>query len=163
MIPLLRRQGRDWWVPWTFIGFFGVVFAANGVLAYLAFDTWTGLTTKGAYEKGLDHNRTVQTAEDQRRTGWTAAVGLAPSDGGRTKVTVELRGRDGQRLQGAQVVAHFIRPTQAGHDVDLPLSADRDGRYVGEVVLPLPGQWEVRLDADVHGRAMRWVRRVERP
>ena len=51
------------------LGFFGVIFAVNGVFAFLAIDTFTGLETEQAYLKGLDYNRTLTAAAEQRTTG----------------------------------------------------------------------------------------------
>jgi len=158
-----QDRNRDWWIPWSFVACFGVVLIANGFLAYFAFDTWTGLASPDAYKRGLAYNRILEQSDAQKKLGWNAALALAPTETGRMRVTVELQGRDGKGLAGAAVSAQFVRPTHGGHDVDTMLTAAGSGRYVGEIEPGLPGQWDVRIQADLRGRIVQWSQRVEIP
>ena len=68
MAPALAMAtDRSRWIPYAFLGFFAVVLLANGAMIWLAFATWTGLETEGAYQKGLAYNRTLAETEAQRR------------------------------------------------------------------------------------------------
>ena len=44
------------------------------------------------------------------------------------------------------MVVGFLRPTKQGIDSHAKLTEDGAGRYGAEVVVPLPGVWDVRLD-----------------
>ncbi len=142
-----RRPGH--WYPWIFVGMFAVVVAVNSLLAYFATSTFNGLATEGAYEKGLAYNQALAGAAAQEKLGWSVEAELAPAGGehGGT-VNVAVTDRDGAPLDGLDVTAVFRRPTQAGHDQTVRFTAAGAGRYVGTVVLPFPGQWEMLLVAN---------------
>ncbi|MEZ5690885.1 MAG: FixH family protein [Rickettsiales bacterium] len=55
-----RIPFRDRIIPWYFVMVFLLVFAINGVFAYVAITTNKGVVTDNAYEKGLDYNHIVQ-------------------------------------------------------------------------------------------------------
>ena len=52
------------------VSFFVVIIAANGMMAYFAIDTFSGLETDDAYRKGRDYNRTLELAQKQAELGW---------------------------------------------------------------------------------------------
>lgn len=137
-----RRRSR---IPLIFFAFFGVVFAANGVLIYTALSTWTGLETKNSYLKGIDYNQTLAQIEAQEALGWAVESALVPSDvpGGFT-VSVHLTGADGAPLTGARTEARIERPTHHGIDVQATLTETAPGIYTAPVTLPAAGQWSIR-------------------
>ncbi len=49
-------------------------------------------------------------------------------------------------LYADQVRASFKRPTVEGHDFELSLEERGAGLYGREVILPLPGQWDIELN-----------------
>ena len=128
----------DRYIPWLFVAFFGVVFAANGALVAVAVESFTGLSTEGAYQKGLAYNRTLAEAAAQEKLGWALAADASALKRGAGRITVTLRAHDGAPLTGAHLEARFIRPTVAGADTDLRLSETAAGFYEGDPALPLP-------------------------
>ena len=50
---------RGWWYPWIFVGAMAVVVVVNGILAWLAVGTWTGIETEDHYRKGLAYNENL--------------------------------------------------------------------------------------------------------
>lgn len=158
------------WVLKAFIAGFGVVFAANAVLIYFALNSWSGLETKNAYEKGLIHNTTLAEAEEQAELGWTVGVeykALA-GFGGRREGNVVVSVRDAQGLAVNDLDGHalFWRPISPGNDQVLDLEPRGDGAYSAYVVLPAAGQWDVRLDLSGgphSNRAYRIRRRLHVP
>ena len=158
---LHRRFGGDRWIPWTFVAFFAVVFAANGTMVAIGFATWTGVTTDDAYRKGLAYNRVLAAARDQEALGWRADLGFEADGPTRGRVGLALADRDGRPLPGALVRARFVRPSHQGHDFELPLpAAGEAGRYGAKVELPLPGVWEVRVSAARDGWIYRLTERI---
>lgn len=162
-----RRPG--WWYPHIFTAGFAVVIAVNAALVYFATSTFAGLETEGAYDKGLKYNQTLAAAEAQRALGWTAtaevgAVGLPAQGSGRTAtLTVTLRDRHGGALGGLDVRAALTRPTIAGHDREVRLDHLGGGRYGATVDLPMPGQWDLRVDAAGAAGTYRLAKRVMLP
>ncbi len=141
--PSAERKSN--WIPWAFVGFFMVVILANGIMAFFAFSTWTGLSTDGAYQKGLAYNRTLETRTRQAALGWHVAVALEPGAAGNAALTAVLKDRSGAPLWADSVVATLTRPTHEGHDLAFPLDDKGEGRFTAEVGLALPGVWDLTL------------------
>jgi nitrogen fixation protein FixH len=130
-----------------FIGGFLVVIGVNATLIYFAQDTFSGLETASPYERGLDYNKTLAAEAAQERLGWRSEVQISGGNEGRRRLQVRLTDRDGRPLDGATVVAHLVRPSNAGLDATIVPQPLGDGRYSASFVLPAAGQWELRLVA----------------
>jgi nitrogen fixation protein FixH len=152
--------GRSRWIPWAFVGFFLVVFAVNGALVWFALSSWTGLEADNSYERGLIYNRALEAEKEQAALGWHAGFSFAQTGARRGMLELSLQDRDGADLRGAKVDALLVRPTREGFDFDLALTEREPGRYLAEVELPLPGQWEVRLAARAGGEVYRLSPRI---
>ena len=133
-------QGRH--VFGCIAAFFAVVIAVNGVFVYFALSSWSGLTASDAYSRGIAYNRVLDEAAAQARLGWRAEIGWRKG-----AAEARLVDRDGSPLDGLEVVAHFTRPLGKGQPVDVTLVAAAPGRYLAAIDLPLPGQWEMLIEA----------------
>lgn len=151
---------RDKLVPWYVVAFLGVVILVNGVLVYFAASSYTGLQTENHYTKGLEYNRVLAAERAQQALGWTVTIRFDQTDALRGRVTAEARDSSGAPLVGASVTARLVRPTQAGHDLRLALSAESGGIYAAEVALPLPGQWDIQTQIEHPSGTYRTVRRI---
>jgi nitrogen fixation protein FixH len=151
---------RSRWIPWAFVGFFVIVFAVNGAMVWFALSSWTGLEADNSYERGLIYNRAIEAEREQAALGWQAGFRFEQTGGRRGTLELSLKGRNGALLQGAKVDAELVRPTRAGYDFDLALAEKEPGRYLAELELPLPGQWEVRLAARAGGEIYRLSPRI---
>jgi nitrogen fixation protein FixH len=140
--------GRDRWIPWAFVAFFGVVLAANGAMIWIAFATWTGLETEGAYQKGLAYNRTLAAAKAQEELGWRVDLSVAPTGGRLAEIELKLADRNNNVMQDARVTAAFVRPTHAGHDLELVVPHIHAGIYGADAALPFSGVWELHLTVE---------------
>ena len=132
-------------IPWIFVGFFLAIFVANGAMIAVALSTWTGLETNTPYEDGLAYNDRLAEREAQEALGWRVALALEPTINGAAELKVRLRGPSGKPLYADEVRASFKRPTVEGHDFEVSLEDRGAGLYGQEVMLPLPGQWDVKL------------------
>ena len=143
-----RGSGRQksWWIPWLFVGGFAIVFVVNGIMLTIALDSFTGIETEQAYKKGLAYNEQIDAAERQAALGWQVALAAEQSGPGEARITLEIADSAGQPLDGAEVVASLIRPTQAGHDRSEALPRSAPGRYGATVALPLEGLWDLRVE-----------------
>jgi nitrogen fixation protein FixH len=157
---LIHQAGRDGWIPWAFVAFFGVVLAANGAMIWIAFATWTGLETEGAYQKGLAYNRTLAATRAQEALGWRVGLDLAATAGRLAVLELTLADRYGDLIEDAEVMAAFVRPTQAGHDVQFPVPHTHAGVYVAEATLPFAGLWELHLTIQSGGDTYLMRRRI---
>ncbi len=126
-----------------FVGFFLIVFMANGIMTYFALKTWTGLTTNNPYVKGLNYNDEIENAKMQSESGWAVTVANKPN---KTKDRIEVAlKRPIESLPPALVTAHFIRAVQEGYDQEIILTQTGNGTYAAPVNLPLSGQWDVLI------------------
>ncbi|MFA7429262.1 MAG: FixH family protein [Rhodospirillaceae bacterium] len=161
------KRPDGWWYPYIFVGGFAVVVTANLIMMYFATSTFTGLETKGAYERGLGYNQVIAQQEAQDKLGWTVAFSadgrLSDTPGAAERPTVlSLRMTDaqGQPLDGVQVEASVRRPTVAGYDFDLRLMPVGPGEYKATLDLPMAGQWDVQVYAKRGDDAYRLRERV---
>ncbi len=146
-------------VFWWLFGFFGVVLAMNLTMIYLGNKSWTGLTSENSSREGLRYNRILAEAERQKALGWSAEIELSPADEqGRRALVVVLRDAAGTGLDNLDIRGRAARPTSKRQDVDIRFTPVGNGRYRAELVLPLPGQWDILLRASA-GKAVYRVRR----
>jgi nitrogen fixation protein FixH len=150
---------RGAWIPWVFVGAFGVVLVANGALIAFSIGSFSGVSTDDAYRRGLAFNAVIAEKRTSEALGWRLDARLAP-DGW---FEAELVDADGAGLQGAALAAHFVRPTQSGYDVEIALAPLGGGRYGARVVLPLAGQWALRLRATRDGQSVTHTQRIHSP
>jgi nitrogen fixation protein FixH len=153
----------DRWMPWLFVLFFLVVFAANGIMVYVGATTWTGLETKQHYVKGLAYNETLDEVERQKALGWTGDLSVGPGSQGQVKLDFVLHDKQDRAVPGATVTAKLVRPTSEGHDLDIRMDDYGRGRYVGVADLDLRGQWDVRVVAKHPSGDFRLTRRIVVP
>jgi len=129
------------------LGFFFVVVAVNGVLAYLALSTFDGYDVPDAYRKGRDHDREIAAAAAQAERGWRVTLSHEQAVGGWLDLKMTAKDALGHSVTGLRVEASFKRPTLAALDLAVPLREVRSGLYREAVQLPQPGQWILQLDA----------------
>lgn len=142
---------------WVAAGF-ALVIAVNGTFAYFAVTSWSGLTTANAYNEGLAYNRVLDQAAAQARLGWRAEMSWR--DGA---AELRLHDRNGRPLDGLSVAARFTRPVREGFDRSVMLAAIGQGRYAAPIELPLPGQWDMVVEARGANTLYRAAARVFAP
>lgn len=159
------------------LAFFGVVFAVNGVMTWVALTTFSGIETPNAYQRGRQYNEVLAAAAAQRALGWQAAIetrfgeAAAPvlgasgpatpandasgnsAEGQPVEIVLEMTDRDGAPVTGLSGTATFRRPVTRGLDVMATLMPEGAGRYRAAALLPAPGRWEIRLDLTRPGGA----------
>ncbi|MCX2723600.1 FixH family protein [Roseibium salinum] len=134
------------------LGFFGVVFAANGVFVYLAVGSFPGVVVDSSYEAGQSYNQEIAAAKAQEQLHWQVSselVRVGP-DGARLMITAADAG--GGALYGLSVNALLRNPVQETADVKVRLAPDGGGRYVGEVDHVPAGNWMLILEIEQDGQ-----------
>lgn len=137
-----RKPG--WWYPWALFGVMAVTMIVNGLLIWIADDTFSGLVTSRHRDLGLDYNRALAGQAAQERLGWRADIAFE-SRGGGGVIEVRLATREGDPVDGADAELLIRRPVEEGFDRRVGLVAEGNGLYTARVALPKPGQWALYL------------------
>ena len=95
------RERRSRWIPWTFVWGFVVILAANGIMVFFAFDSFTGISTDDAYRRGLGFNEQVEARQRAETLGWQVAARLDSGAADR-RLVLALHDRAGRALSSAQ-------------------------------------------------------------
>jgi len=140
-----RQPG--WWIPWTFLGFFLVVVAVNGVMIWVGTMSWTGLVTNSPYDKGLEYNRNLAAADRQAALNWKADVAAKLTQGFDGEIDVAFSDATGAPIPGLEVEAQFERPTIDAHDFAVVLTPKSPGEYAAAFTVPMSGLWDIHLRA----------------
>jgi len=109
------------------IGFFAVVFIANGIMISAAISTFGGVETASSYQAGLAFAREAAAAHAQDDLHWrvTAQVRHAP---GATLVDIEARDSAGRPLAGLTATAQLAHPNDR-RAFNLELTAEGKAVY----------------------------------
>lgn len=130
------------------LGFFGIIFVANGILIYLAFSTFSGLESRSAYESGLLFEQQVAAANIQAELGWSVDADIAREPSGLVTVTVTVRDRHDAPVKGVAFRAEFEHRANRSHDHALMLVETETGVYRGSVADVDRGQWTLVIEAE---------------
>lgn len=128
-----------------FLGFFGVVFAVNGVLVHAATSTFRGMETGSSYKAGLMFKEEVESAVRQNSLNWHVGGHLSRDGSGETRLDLSVADAKGTPLAGLTAVAHLAHPADAHLDQTFELSRTAAGAFHGTVSAS-PGQWELTVD-----------------
>jgi nitrogen fixation protein FixH len=123
------------------LGFFGVTFAVNGLMAYDAISTFRGEVADNPFEAGLAYNNQIAAADAQSGRRWKVDVTLAGA------VRATFRDAKGQPLAGLAVSGEFDSPADMKRDRLFQMKETGPGIYVAEAPPP-SGVWDLRLKAE---------------
>lgn len=97
------------------------------------------------YAAGLKWDEARAAQERSDRLGWSATLTDEGADGGRRRVTVELREAGGAPVTGATLHAVAFHNARSGARTTLGLRETSPGRYECDADLSRHGLWEFRL------------------
>ena len=155
-----RLFGQSRWIPWLFVGLFGVVLAVNGIMVAIALDSWTGLVEHNYYRRGLQYNEALAAQRAQDALGWQVEVGERNEAPGELELQLALADRDGREIAAERIVATLERPSQIALDRTVEFRAQRRGRYSATVTALPPGVWDLRLVVHKGGDSYEAVKRL---
>lgn len=121
------------------LGFFATIIAANGTMAYLAINSWTGLVVKSSYVASQDFNKKLERIERQKRIGITSTLNY---DSGFLKIT--LQRKDGTPASGLKANLKIGRVVHENADSTVVLKELAAGTYSAQSALA-PGLWQLDL------------------
>ena len=151
------------WIVALFL-FFLVVVVVNGTMAYFSQSSWTGVTEEHHYERGLAYNKEIEAYHKQVALGWkgtlTAPTSWTVGQSGRLQFL--LTDAQGKPVSHTAGVGVFFRPIPAGYDQPLRFTeATNAGEYYADVVPPLPGFWEVKVEFTKAQESYRLEQRIQ--
>ena len=132
-------------VFWWLVAFFALISAVNGAFMYVAMDTWPGLSTEDAYQKGLTYNDTLSAASEQQALGWQSRIELVAGNSDLLSVVVTMIDKTGNPLTGLALKGHAVRPVGAPNKTALAFHEVAPGRYEAPFRPSLEGRWYVGL------------------
>ena len=131
------KEMKGWHVLIYLLGFFGIMFAVNGVFLYSAIVSFPGEDTPKSYLQGLQYNDTLAQRAAQQALGWQAAIGIMNGE-----LVVMLEDSAGAPLPGYSVDAVLRRAATTSEDIALPLQARGHGKYSAATGELAKGRWE---------------------
>lgn len=131
------------------LGFFGCVFAVNGLLVKAATSTFAGLETSSSYKAGLMFKQELDSAERQAALHWQVDGKLVDKDG-QAVLDLAVHDAKGVAVTGLTARARLAHPATDKFDHDLPLDRVGAGSFHG-AVMAAPGQWELIVDLERGG------------
>lgn len=156
-----EQARRSLWIPWVFVGMFGIIIAVNAAMAIFAFGSWTGLSADDPYRRGLVHNQSQAAIARQEQLGWDIAVGAKPLGERRVRLRLRIRNADREPVTWAKVKALLVRPVSQGQDFAADLRHTGDGVYEADISFPAGGLWEARYQVRTRRHRLHAVRRLE--
>ena len=148
-----ERRWTGWTVLLTLLGFFGVVFAINGVMIFAAISTMRGLDTESAYQAGRMFERDVAMAKAQDARQWQVDAKVTTTPGGGRRLDVVARDASGRPLGGLALSAVFERPTDRRLDQAVAVAEVSPGTFYGNSGLAA-GQWDLVIELSRQGEEM---------
>lgn len=139
-----RVTGRT--VLFSLFGFFGLIFAANGVLIWLALSSHTGTVVGSSYRASGTFQSDIEAARAQAERGWSVSADLLRSGPGAV-VEILVKDAGGAPITGLAVTARLTSPKQADTDIAITLIESETGRYGGAIDTLEAGKWRLEIEA----------------
>ncbi|TVQ30722.1 MAG: hypothetical protein EA356_14885 [Geminicoccaceae bacterium] len=139
---------KSLWIPWLFVGFFGVIFVVNGIMVYHAISTFSGVDRRDAYKRGQAYNTILAEARAMEALGWQARVGHEPVNATVGRLIVAVSDATDEPIRDADVRALVKRPTNARMDFETWLVPIGGGAYAAELDWPAQGIWDVLVTVE---------------
>ena len=128
--------------------FFGFMFIVNGIFLWAALSSFPGEDEQKSYLQGLHYNDAISARRIQKEQGWSAQIGLTPTDAG-DRLIIRLLDRNETPLALHDIQAQLRRTVTGAEDVPIVLQQSADGDYTADISLLDKGVWEVRVQAYV--------------
>ena len=144
-------------IPLTFIAGFAIVIAVNGIMMWLAIDSFSGLYSNHARDHGVAYNRVIAEQKARDGLGWKVATSWQPES---QRLGLSLANADGSPLAGARVSGELVRPAEKRAPVDVHLTNLGDGQFGARIDLPMRGSWDLDIAVESNGQHYAVTKRV---
>jgi nitrogen fixation protein FixH len=147
--PVKKLTGKK--VLMILLALFGVVFAVNGYMIYMALKTFTG-EKEHAYLEGLHFNETLNARAKQSELGWDMSLGFTRGPAGDALFSAELVDKDKKPVTGAKMTGTIGRATQSNDDKKLVFNETKPGVYTAHIQTLERGKWLFAAKAKSTGK-----------
>ena len=144
-----RVSGR--FVLFSLLGFFLVVFIANGIFITLAVKSFPGEQEKKSYLQGLAYNDTLEARAEQEALGWTAELTELRREGDRAEIELTFKSASGEPISALALKGMLERTVDDDHDHFFDFEPQGGGRYLARVDGVSPGMWRLQATATGSG------------
>ncbi len=127
------------------IGFFAVIFIANGFFVYYAVSTFRGEDSMHPYQQGIDYNQTLAERRAQAASGWTAEIDLEEG-----RLELKIRNGDGTYIPGLKVTGVLKHPTETDLDIPLTFAQTEANTYIVSIPPEAYGHEAPGKEWDLH-------------
>lgn len=146
--PLTGRMVLLW-----LIGFFMIVFAANGVMMHFAISTFSGIEEVNAYSEGLSYDKQIREEHAQEARGWSVDLSQRRINAATSEFTIQQKDSNGAALAGLEVELLLEHPADRRRDMRLVLMPTPSGDYRQSANVDA-GQWDVVAQITQNGQQM---------
>jgi hypothetical protein len=129
--------------PYFIFGSFIVVLIVNIAYVVIANDTWRGLFTENSYKKGLNHNRTLEKAEEQKKLGITIVTSIKKSSEGVFLITTLVKDKNYQTIPNLKVFYRIKYLPDSKYDFNVQSTQNNNIFRTAIVNLLRSGDWEI--------------------
>ena len=143
----IEKEIRGGHVLAMLIAFFGVIFAVNFLLAYLANSTWSGLVVENGYVASQNFDKDLAKARAQEALGWNVGFSFDKSS-----VKITFADAKGAKIDSLDLTGRLQRTVTDKEDQVLTFGWMGWGVYSAPARLA-PGLWEVEIDGKGDGVA----------
>ncbi|MFN4143293.1 FixH family protein [Aestuariivirga sp.] len=140
-----EKQLTGWHVLAMLLAFFGVIIGVNGLMAYFANSTWSGLIVANGYVASQSFDKDLARAKAQDALGWNVGFTFGED---RIRLTFEDAG--GAKIDGLSIAGNLERTVTDKEDQKLTFAAMGAGVYSAPARLS-SGVWEVEVHAQGEG------------
>ena len=133
--------------PYFIFGSFIVVLIVNIAYVVVANDTWRGLFTENSYKKGLNHNRTLEKAEEQKKLGITIFTSIKKSSAGIFLIETLVKDKDYNPIPNLKVFYRIKYLPDSKYDFDAQSKQSGSTFSTAIITLPKSGDWEIETVA----------------
>ena len=127
------------------IGFFGLVFLVNGIMANAAISTFGGVETQSSYKAGQNFEHEVALARAQDDLHWKVDGKLNLERAGEAVLDMSVRDGEGQPVGGLTADARLWHPADSRRDHVIAMHKSGPGAFRGEAHAEA-GRWELIVD-----------------
>ena len=138
-----QLNGRLVWL--MFCGFFGVIFAVNGLFMHFAFSTFGGIDAAGAYRKNFLMTKDIVAAERQVALGWSVKGAVQRSADNTAMISVAANDRKGRPVDVKSLDLELRRPADKRLDATITMRRTGQNRFDGKATKVGPGQWDLLI------------------
>ena len=131
---------KDKRIPWYFVSFFVGLVILNVIFVSIAVDSYPGLVTTNAYEKGLAYNDMIDAKEKQDALGWHTDITFTEAG----HVRIFLQDKEGKAISDAVISAEIGRVINDDDDMALIMQEKGRGYYESRENFATKGQWNIK-------------------